>query len=171
MVQIKGAGFCLRQWLLSDEASLIRYADNPRVSQFLSDRFAYPYEVEYARKWLNHQTQKTIIDNLVIDIDGELVGGIGIEFRQDIFRKTALIGYWLGEPFWGKGMMTDVVRLMVNYCFENFDLARIQAGVFDGNPASMRVLEKAGFIKEGIAKKALYKFGLFADEHVYAITR
>jgi ribosomal-protein-alanine N-acetyltransferase len=171
MVVLNGNGFCLREWLLTDEASLIKYANNVNVSRFLADRFPYPYTVADAWNWLNFQTQKTVIDNFVIDIDGEAVGGIGIEFKPDIFRKTALIGYWLGEPFWGKGIMAEVVKLMVSYAFENFDLARIQAGVFDGNPASMRVLEKAGFIKEAVSKNALCKHDMMYDEHVFAIIK
>lgn len=171
MVELKGSVFCLREWKLDDEASLVKYANNPKVSQFLSDRFQYPYTAAYAREWIAFQLQKTEIDNLVIDIDGEVAGGIGIEFRQDIFRKTAVIGYWLGEPFWGKGIMPEALKLMINYCFETFDLVRIQAGVFENNPASMRVLQKAGFVKEGVSKKALCKGGQIYDEHVFAITK
>ncbi|RKR80886.1 RimJ/RimL family protein N-acetyltransferase [Mucilaginibacter gracilis] len=168
MVELKAEGFCLRQWKPGDEKLLVKYANNPSVSRYLSDRFCYPYTHEYAQEWVSFQLQKTSVDNLVIDIDGEIAGGIGIEFKQDIFRKTALIGYWLGEPFWGKGIMTEALKLMVNYCFETFDLVRIQAGVFEGNPASMQVLQKAGFIKEGISKKALFKHGQLYNEHIFA---
>ncbi|MEO6520885.1 MAG: GNAT family protein [Mucilaginibacter sp.] len=168
---LNGSGFCLREWKLSDEASLIKHASNPNVSRFLADRFPYPYTTDDAKGWLDYQTQKTVIDNLVIDIDGELVGGIGIDCRQDIFRKTALIGYWLGEPFWGRGIMAEAVKLMVEYAFEKFDLVRIQAGVFDGNPASMRVLEKAAFIKECISKNALFKHNKIYDEHVFVMIK
>jgi len=171
MVVLNGDGFCLREWKLSDEASLIKHASNANVSRFLADRFPYPYTVTDAQGWLEFQTQKTVIDNLVIDIDGELVGGIAIEPRQDIFRKTALIGYWLGEDFWGRGIMAEAVKLMADYAFEHFDLVRLQAGVFDGNPASMRVLEKAGFVKECVSKNALCKNDQIFDEHVFVLLK
>ena len=171
MVLIEGKLFCLREWKYGDEAALVKYADNPKVARFLADRFPNPYTLKDAEFWINLQTSKIKVDTLAIDIYGEAVGGIGVDFKQDIHRKTALIGYWLGEPFWGKGIMPDAVKLMTKYVFDNFDIIHLQAGVFEGNPASMRVLEKAGFIKEGISKNALVKHGMVYDEHVYGLVR
>lgn len=170
MVRLQGNGFCLRQWDLSDETSLIKYANNYNVSQYLADVFPFPYTSADAQNWLNYVITADPVINLTIDINGEAAGGIGLELKKGERRKTAHIGYWLGEPFWGKGVMPQATTLMVDYAFENFDLARIETVVYHPNTGSMRVLEKCGFIKEGISKKAIFKNGEFYDEHVYAIT-
>jgi ribosomal-protein-alanine N-acetyltransferase len=171
MVKLTGTGFCLREWALNDEASLVKYGNNLKVSQYLADRFPYPYTLDDARGWLNSITNAQSVINFAIDINNEAAGGIGIELKQGERRKTAHLGYWLGEPFWGKGIMPLATNLMVNYAFENFDLARIETVVYHPNTASMRVLEKCGFVKEGIGKKAIFKNGGFYDEHVYAIIK
>ena len=99
------------------------------------------------------------------------MGGIGIEFREDVYRKTGLLGYWLAEELWGKGIMTEAVKLVTEYAFQNLDLIRLQAGVLNKNPSSMRVLEKAGYVKEGILRRSVIKRGEILDEHVYAILK
>lgn len=170
MVRLEGNGFCLREWKLSDETALVKYANNRNVSQYLADVFPFPYTLADAQNWLNYITGKTPIVNLTIVVNGETAGGIGIELKTGERRKTAHIGYWLGEPFWGKGIMPHAATLMVGYALENFDLARIETVVYHPNTGSMRVLEKCGFVKEGIGKKAIFKNGEFYDEHVYAIT-
>jgi RimJ/RimL family protein N-acetyltransferase len=159
MIRLQGSTFCLRGWQLTDEEALVKHTNNPRVSANLFDTFPYPYTVEDARQWLTSQQGIEKPTFLTIEMDGGIIGGIGIAIKVDVYRRSANIGYWLGEPFWGRGMMTEVVSLMVNYAFENFDLVRLQAGIYSSNPASMRVLEKVGFVKEGIAKKAIFKRG------------
>jgi len=99
------------------------------------------------------------------------VGGIGLEPRQDVYRKTALIGYWLSEELWGRGIMPEAVKLVTNYAFTQLDFIRIQASVYSKNPASMRVLEKAGYVKESVMKNAVIKNGVVMDEHLYAILK
>jgi RimJ/RimL family protein N-acetyltransferase len=99
------------------------------------------------------------------------MGVIGLEPREDVYRKTALLGYWISEELWGKGIMTEAVKLITDYAFTHLDLIRIQAGVLSKNPASMRVLEKAGYQKEGISRNAIIKNGEVLDEHVYAILK
>jgi [ribosomal protein S5]-alanine N-acetyltransferase len=170
-MELKGPGFTLRLWNMDDAVSLQKNADNPNVSDYLVDSFPYPYTMDDAIYWIKMMQDQHPRLNLAIDVDGEVVGGVGIQLRNDIYRKTALIGYWLGEPFWGRGIMTGVVKLMTEYAFANFDLVRLQAGILDNNPASMRVLEKAGFVKEGILHKAIVKNGILRDEHVYGLVR
>ena len=89
---------------------------------------------------------------------------------QLIFRRSAEIGYWLGEEYWGRGIVTEAVKVFTEWAFANFDLSRIYAGVFEWNPASARVMEKAGFEFEGRMKKAVTKEGRTGDELIYAIT-
>jgi len=87
--------------------------------------------------------------------------------QQDVYRKSVEIGYWLGEPFWGMGIATKAVGLIASHAFEDLGLMRIFAGVFEYNIGSMKVLERNGFQKEGIAKKAVFKSDKFWDEHRY----
>jgi RimJ/RimL family protein N-acetyltransferase len=111
------------------------------------------------------------LTSYAIVVDGEAVGGIGIVLQPDVFRRSAEIGYWLGEQYWGRGIVTEALRALTEYAFANFDLCRIYAGVFESNPASMRVLEKAGYAFEGRMKKAVTKDGKTMDDFIYAITR
>lgn len=105
---------------------------------------------------------------LAIEVDGVAVGGIAVTLLDDVYCRTAEIGYWLGEPFWGRGIMTDAIAAIVPVAFERFDIVRIQAGVFANNPASMRVLEKCGFVREAVLKNAITKNGVVIDEVMHA---
>ena len=112
-MEIKGQGFKLRNWKLDDAASLQKHADNANIYNYLTDRFPHPYTMEDAGNWINLMiNQPEPIAVLAIDVDGSLVGAIGLEFRDDIYRKTALIGYWLGEEYWGRGIMPQAVKLI-----------------------------------------------------------
>ena len=171
MVKLQGSCFCLRGWLLTDHDALIKYANNPNVSANLFDTFPYPYTSDDAQKWLNSQQGIETPAYLAIEMNGETIGGIGITIKPDVYRRGANIGYWLGQPFWGKGIATEALKLMADYAFQNFDLVRLQAGVYHTNPASMKVLQKAGFVKEGIATRAIFKRGEFLDEHIFAMLK
>jgi RimJ/RimL family protein N-acetyltransferase len=103
-----------------------------------------------------------------IDCNGELCGLIGLILQKDVYRKSAEIGYWIGEPFWGKGIATKAVELITAYAFEELKLIRIFAGAFQYNVGSMCVLANNGFLKEGILQKAIFKNGKFWNEHRYA---
>ncbi|MBD1363625.1 GNAT family N-acetyltransferase [Mucilaginibacter sp. ZT4R22] len=166
-MEIKGTGFTLRNWRLSDAPALQRLADNPKIAANLYNRFPSPYTMEDAEFFIginiNEQPPKTF----VIDIDGEFAGTIGLTFRDDVFTRSPLFGYWLGEPYWGRGIMSEAAGLVTQYAFQTFDIICLQAGVFSYNPTSMRVLEKTGFIKQGILKGAVFKNGHVLDEHIY----
>lgn len=170
-MEIKGHGFTLRGWKEMDIAALQLNADNPNVFAFLLNRFPYPYTTDDATWWVKQMLNQDPFLNFVLDIEGELAGCIGIELRADVYRKCALIGYWLGERYWGRGIMPEAVKLVIDYSFTNFDIHRLQAGIFGNNPRSMRVLEKAGFIKEGVLKNAIVKNGIVLDEHVYGLMK
>ena len=162
------AGVCLiRSWRRSDKASLLRYADNRNVSRNLRDAFPYPYTSDDADYWLSYARSREPETNFAIELNGEAIGGIGYTLNQDVYRKSAEIGYWLGEPFWGRGIAVAALRLVTDYAFRNHDLHRIHAGVFGWNPGSMRVLEKAGYEREAVHRDAVYKLGEFTDEVVY----
>jgi RimJ/RimL family protein N-acetyltransferase len=170
-MELKGSGFTLRGWKYGDEDSLQKHANNPKVSNNLMDRFPYPYTMDDAKAWVGYMVGQEPLINFAIAINDEVVGGIGLEPREDVYRKTALIGYWLSEELWGRGIMPEAVKLITNYTFTQLDFIRLQASIYSKNPASMRVLEKSGYVKEGIMHNAVIKNGEVMDEHMYAILK
>ncbi|MDQ3051983.1 MAG: GNAT family N-acetyltransferase [Bacteroidota bacterium] len=160
--------FKLRPFNAHDSASLVKYANNYRIAQFMTNQFPHPYTEESARAFINFATRDNPLHIFAIDIDGQSVGGIGIHPQSDIYSKNAELGYWLAEPFWGKGIITEAVRQMVTYGFKNFDVTRIFARPFGTNSASQKVLEKAGFKLEAKLENTLFKNGEFIDELIYA---
>jgi ribosomal-protein-alanine N-acetyltransferase len=161
----------LRPWLTGDEESLVRHANNRNVWRNLRDAFPHPYSLADARQWIQIANPSPPITNFAFIIEGAAVGGIGLVLKDDVFRRSAEIGYWLGEEFWGRGIVTEAVRQVTEYAFATFDLSRVYAGVFEWNPASMRVLEKAGYEFECRTRKSITKDGETIDEFIYAIVR
>jgi RimJ/RimL family protein N-acetyltransferase len=161
----------LRSWEWRDRDAIVRYANNRRVSINLRDRFPYPYTIADARRFLEqvvgHQPEMTF----AIDVAGEAVGGIGFELQSDVAHRSAEIGYWVAEEFWGRGIATDALVAMSEYAFANFEICRLYAHVFDWNPASARVLEKAGYTFEGRLRKSVTKDGQTIDQLMYALVR
>ncbi len=169
---LDGSCFNLRSYQNGDEVSLLQYASNPKVSAHLENRFPSPYTAADARFWVQTQLlQPKPITNAALIIGEKVAGGIGITLQNDIYYKNARIGYWLGEPFWGKGIMTEALALFTDYVFDQFEVTRIYAGVFGSNTASAKVLQKAGYQQEGVFKKALFKNGLYDDELIFAKLR
>jgi RimJ/RimL family protein N-acetyltransferase len=167
-MKIQFGNYQIRSFELRDKASLIKYANNKNIADNLRDRFPYPYTEETADEWLTIMSIQNPEINFAIANENELIGGIGIDIQEDIFRYSAEIGYWLAEPFWGKGIITEALNLYSDYVFEKFNLVRLFAGVFDHNSASAKVLEKAGYKLEGRMVKAVFKNGKFYDQLLYA---
>jgi ribosomal-protein-alanine N-acetyltransferase len=161
----------LRGWLADDVPSLVRHANNRNVWRNLRDRFPNPYTLADAQAWVAIAGHRVPETGFVIAVAGEAVGGIGIELQTDIYRRSAEIGYWLGESFWGRGIATEAVRAMSEHAFAEFDLCRLYAKVFEWNPASARVLEKAGYTLEGRLRQSVTKDGQTIDEMLYARLR
>lgn len=134
----------------------------------MRDSFPFPYTVEDARAWIGFASGQCPETNFAIADVEEAIGGIGLRLGEDVFHRTAEIGYWLGEPHWGKGIATRAVQALTDYAFQSFDLARIQATVYEWNPASARVLEKAGYVCEGRLRKSITKDGKTIDQFLYA---
>lgn len=166
------AGLCvIRPWRQGDLDSLVRHADNRHVWLTLRDQFPHPYTRADGEEWLAHAAKQDPVTSFAIVVDGEAVGGIGLAPQPDVHRRSAEVGYWLGEAFWNRGIMTVAVRAFTDYAFEAHNLIRVFAGVFSTNPASMRVLEKVGYTREGILKKSVVKDGQVLDQVLYAVTR
>lgn len=161
----------VRSWEWRDREAIVRYANNRNVSINLRDRFPYPYTDRDARNWLDAVVGLEPETNFAIDIAGEAVGGIGYTMQYDVDRRSAEIGYWLGEEFWGRGIATEALIVVTDHAFANHDLCRVFAHVFDWNPASARVLEKAGYAFEGRMRKSVTKEGQTIDQLMYAMIR
>lgn len=157
----------LRALQPGDAPALAALADNRKIWDRVRDYFPSPYSQADARDFIAMSGESEPPLNLAIESGGELCGVIGLMPQADVNRNTAEIGYWLGEPFWGQGLATEAVRQMCDYGF-SLGFARLHAAVFAFNKASMRVLEKNGFIQEGVFRKAVFKNGQFFDEHWYA---
>ena len=158
----------VREWQPSDKGSLVRMADNRNVWRNLAHRFPHPYTEADADAWFSRLAAMPRPTAWAIEVEGAAVGGVGIDIGEGIFARKANFGYWLGEPYWGRGIMTAAVRTTAEFALEHFDLARLESPVFEWNPASMRVLEKCGFQREGVMRKSVSKDGQIIDAVLYA---
>ena len=158
----------VRSYRVDDALSLKRHANNRNISRNMRDTFPYPYTLSDAHHWISLVMQQSPEANFAIASADEVIGGIGLTFRDDIHRRSAEIGYWLAEPFWGQGIGTAALRAVTDYAFANHDLVRLDASVFEWNPASMRVLEKVGYTLEGRLRQSITKDGQTIDEFLYA---
>lgn len=167
-----GCGSCrLRPLCEQDAPTLARYADNPSVAAHLRDRFPHPYSLDDAVCFFEYATHTPDECVACIEVAGEAVGVIGLQFRKDVERCSAELGYWIGEPFWGRGVMTAAIRCFTAWAMPRFELTRVYAEVFAENPASGRVLEKSGFVRIGVLRKAAIKHGLYHDYVLYDLVR
>ncbi len=164
--------FKLRPWHINDLDSLVKHANNFNIAKNMTDGFPHPYGVENGKSFIALATNKDTTSHFfAIDVNGEAVGGIGLHPQADIHKRNAELGYWLAEPFWGKGIIPKVINEVVEYGFKNMDIDRIFARPFGTNIASQIVLEKAGFVLEGKFKETLVKNGECLDELIYAIKK
>ncbi len=166
---LRGEHCLLRPWRADDAEALARHANNPNIARHLRDRFPAPYTLADAKGFLAHVARDTgPSTNLAIEVAGEAAGAIGFTRGSDIERYSAEIGYWLGEAHWGHGVMTEALRLVTREAFARDGLLRLFALPFAGNPASVRVLEKAGYQCEGRLRSSATKYGRPLDQLLYA---
>ncbi|MFQ5599953.1 MAG: GNAT family N-acetyltransferase [Candidatus Krumholzibacteriia bacterium] len=161
----------IRSFRAGDATALVKYGNNRNVSIHLRDAFPHPYTLNDANAWLLIVLNQAVETNLAIASETELIGGIGLNLQEDVHRYCAEMGYWLGEPHWGKGIATRAVRAFTEFAFDSFELIRMYAYVFEGNVASERVLQKAGYVLEGCLRKSVVKEGRLLDQLIYAIVR
>ncbi len=167
-LQISLDACVIRSLREEDAASLARYANNHRIWRNLRDMFPHPYKLDDARQFIariKDQARETVF---AIEVDSQAVGSIGVRLKDDIERTTGEMGYWLGEPFWGRGLMTDAVRAFTAFALREFELQRLEAWVYEWNPASAQVLEKAGYTLEGTLRRSAIKDGQVIDRRLYA---
>jgi RimJ/RimL family protein N-acetyltransferase len=161
-------GSCIvRDWEDADRESLLRFANNRKVWRNLRDRFPHPYGPAEADWWLKFARENPQEAGWAIEVDGTAAGGIGLIPGADVHAKCAHIGYWLGEPYWGRGIMTNVVQRVSDYALAELGFVRLEAPVYEWNPASMRVLEKCGYVREAVLRKSVYKDGQLINSMLY----
>lgn len=161
----------LREYKMSDAEALAKKANNAKIARYLTDGFPHPYTLENAREFIEKFASHNPTQVFAIEIDEQLVGGIGIHPQSDIMRLNAELGYWIAEEFWGRGIATSAICQIVEYAFENFNINRIYARPFGSNKASARVLEKCGFLLEAKIEQNIIKNGIIEDELIYAIRK
>lgn len=161
----------LRPWRDGDAPSMAEHFNNRAIWLNLRDEFPHPYTLEMARERLAQKLARPAGSDLAIEVDGQAVGSIGLRFQGDVYRRTASIGYYLGEEYWGRGIMTEAVGAFTAHAFRTFDLNRIEARVFARNTASGRVLERNGYVLEGRFREQIVKDDEVLDGLLYAILR
>jgi [ribosomal protein S5]-alanine N-acetyltransferase len=162
----------LRKWRRQDCERLAHLANNRKVWINLSDVFPNPYTLADAEEWIAHcEVMGDRGAHCAVEQNGEIVGGIGFEAQEGVYRICADIGYWVGEPYWGRGIATAALIEASRRAFAEFGFERLQARVFAWNPASMRVLEKAGYQFEGCLRRSVIKDGQVIDSVIYARLR
>lgn len=160
----------LRPWRAGDESSVIAHANNREVWLNLRDQFPHPYTPADAEAWVKFASNQAQLTSFAIEADGEAVGGVSLKLHDDVERVSAEIGYWLGQKFWNRGIMTAAVREVTEYGFKQFSLTRVYALPYATNVASHRVLEKAGYAREGVLRRSVIKDGIVLDQVLFAIT-
>jgi RimJ/RimL family protein N-acetyltransferase len=165
-MELKSGPVVLRHFRKEDAPRMAEMANNEKIERNLRDGFPNPYTVadarDYIRRFMHYKTY------FAIEYHGEYAGNIGLTPQENVYRTTAEIGYFLGEPYWNKGIMTTAVNLLTEYGFKVLGFARIHTGVYEYNPASQRVLEKCGYIREAVFRRNIWKHGALYDEVRYA---
>jgi RimJ/RimL family protein N-acetyltransferase/SAM-dependent methyltransferase len=158
----------IRRFRRSDKFRMAEIANNEKVAANLRDAFPSPYSLEDAEKFIAVCLRMKPCEVFAIETGGEYVGNIGLHRNDDVYRKTAELGYFIGEPYWNRGITTRAVNLICDYGFRELDVIKIYSGVFSFNTASQKVLEKCGFEKEAVLRNAVIKNGRICDEIRYA---
>ena len=162
----------IRSWRDDDAASLAQHANDRSVWRNMRDRFPHPYSLEDGRAFISSARASEPEAFFAVEADGAAVGGIGYTLHDDVERVAAEVGYWLGTAYWGRGIMTAALSAFTGYVFERHrELRRLYALPFAWNPASARVLEKAGYTLEGRMRESAIKDGEVVDQLLYAIVR
>lgn len=158
----------VRDWQIEDAPSIAKYANNRNIWMNLRDAFPHPYGIQDAETFISRAIEADPATVFAIADRSEAIGSIGLMMGADVHRYTAELGYWLAEPFWGNGIMTRAVRGLTAYGIQKLGLHRIFAEPYTTNPASARVLEKAGYTYEGTLRSNAFKDGKIVDQFLYS---
>lgn len=167
-IRLDTGGCELRSFQRGDAASIARYADNRRIWINLRDAFPHPYTLANARTFISWAMAEKPESHLAIVVNGEAAGAIGLRLNGDVERISAEVGYWLGEPFWGRGITTRALIEFTAHAIKKYRLTRVYALPFEWNRPSFRVLEKSGYKLEGRLRRCAIKDGRIIDQLLYA---
>ena len=163
----------IRRWKIEDKSELAEVLNNKKILDNLRDGVPYPYTendaADFINAMLSADPDKTFA--FAITLDDKVIGSIGVFRQENIHYRTAELGYYIGEKYWGNGYMTEAVKQACGFVFENSDIIRIYAEPFAYNTGSCRVLEKAGFVYEGTLRSNAYKNGNIIDMKMYALVK
>jgi [ribosomal protein S5]-alanine N-acetyltransferase len=166
---LHGTCCVLRPLRVSDAAAIARHANNINIARHLRDRFPHPYHEQHARDFIAAVSEgENAGTTLAIEVDGEAAGAIGFIKGSDVERYAAEVGYWLSETHWGRGIVTEALILLTAEIFARRELLRLFALPFADNAPSVRVLEKAGYTREGVLRASAVKYGRPRDQILYA---
>jgi RimJ/RimL family protein N-acetyltransferase len=157
----------IRSWRSKDLDTLVTYANNRNIWINVRDRFPHPYTSRDGSAFLKHTRDQRPETAFAIVVNGEAAGGIGFQLQGDVERVSAEIGYWLGEPFWARGIATEALVAITEYAVTTHGLTRVYAVPFAWNTGSCRVLEKAGYVLEGRLRRSAVKDGRVTDQLQY----
>lgn len=155
----------LREIKERDIEDIAKLLNNENVTKYLTARIPFPYGIEDAKWWVTIGSKEGT--NRAIEFKGKFVGVVGITPGMFEKERSAEIGYWLGEKYWGRGIGTEAVSQLTDFIFNTTNIVRIFAPVFSPNTASTRLLEKCGYSLESTQKDAFFKQGQFYDAYVY----
>ena len=162
-------GVDIRPFTNDDIGRISKIANDRRISDNLRDTFPHPYTHQDSEFFITEiVANQNPLENFAVCSDDVLVGTIGIHPLHDVYRNTGELGYWIGVDYWGQGIISKAIPLMLNYGFNTVGYHRIEAGVFDYNQGSIKALERNGFTLEGILREQAIKNGKFMDIHMYA---
>lgn len=165
-------GMLLRPWRIGDEQALVQFAGDRGIWLNMRDLFPHPYTRAHADGWIAlNRARSGPQRHFAVEVDGLAIGSVGFDPLEDERRVTAEIGYWLARPYWGRGLATRALAAVTNYAFERFPYERLQAHVYEWNPASARVLEKCGYTLEGRLRRTVVKEDRVGDALLYARLR
>ena len=167
-MEIKLKSCDVRSWRMGDAEALARHGNNHKIWMNLRDAFPHPYTIHDAREFIKSLRHRTPETTFAISVNGEAAGSVGFVLRHDVERVSAEIGYWLAEPFWGRGIATEALVAMTDYAIATHALTRVYALPFAWNAASCRVLEKAGYVLEARLRRSAIKNGVITDQLQYA---
>ena len=166
-MKLAGTRCIVRPWRMEDAEAVVRHANNVNIARQLRDRFPHPYTRANAIAFLKSAVGSADASNLAIEVDGEAAGAIGYVRGVDVERYSAEIGYWLGEKYWRQGIASEALSLVTNHVFESINLLRLFALPFADNIGSIRVLEKAGYVREALLRSSSVKYGKPRDQALY----
>lgn len=163
----------IRKWKLSDATDLAMAISNKKIQNNLRDGLPYPYTEQDGANFISDMLSADENETFAfaITVDNKVVGSIGVFRQGNIHRLTAELGYYIAEEYWGRGIMTEAVRLICEYVFDKSDIIRIYAEPFAYNIASCRVLEKVGFQYEGTLRNNAVKNGKIIDMKMYSLLK